>query len=144
MLSGTFSPLEAYELYCLGEEDRAQKLSLPNPFPKENRLLLAAKKATTQLEIREDADNREEISGHIRSIIEYVPGNVAVFFTSYPMMNNYRDVCLASSRKVGKKLCIEPRSADEVPESPGGVLLPGPSRRRSLDGSMRRKAGGRN
>jgi DNA excision repair protein ERCC-2 len=116
MLSGTFSPLEAYELYCLGEEGRAQKLSLPNPFPRENRLLLAAKRATTQLEIREDADNREEISGHIRSLIELVPGNVAVFFTSYPMMNNYRDVCLVSSKKVGKKLCVEPRSADEVPQ----------------------------
>jgi DNA excision repair protein ERCC-2 len=116
MLSGTFSPLEAYELYCLGEEGRAQKLSLPNPFPRENRLLLAAKRATTQLEIREDADNREEISGHIRSLIEHVPGNVAVFFTSYPMMNNYRDVCLVSSQKVGKKLCVEPRSADEVPQ----------------------------
>ena len=104
MLSGTFSPLEAYELYCLGEEGRAEKLSLPNPFPKENRLLLVAKKATTQLEQREDMDNREEISGHVRSLIECVPGNVAVFFTSYPMMNNYRDVCLSSSRKVGKKL----------------------------------------
>jgi DNA excision repair protein ERCC-2 len=60
MLSGTFSPLEAYELYCLGEENRAQKLSLPNPFPKENRLLMAAKKATTQLEIREDVETTRE------------------------------------------------------------------------------------
>lgn len=116
MLSGTFSPLEAYELYCLGEESRATKLNLPNPFPAENRLLLAAKKATSQLEIREDSDNREEISGHIRSIIECVPGNVAIFFTSYPMMNAYRDVCLASCRKASKKLCVEPRSADEVPD----------------------------
>ena len=116
MLSGTFSPLDAYELYCLGEENRAQKLSLPNPFPKENRLLIAAKKATTQLEIREDADNREEISGHIRSIIECVPGNVAIFFTSYPMMNNYKEVCISSCRKAGKKLCVEPRSSDDVPE----------------------------
>jgi DNA excision repair protein ERCC-2 len=115
MLSGTFSPLEAYELYCLGEENRAQKLSLPNPFPKENRLLMAAKKATTQLDIREDADNREQISGHIRSIIECVPGSVAIFFTSYPMMNNYREVCLTSCQKAGKKLCIEPRSSEEVP-----------------------------
>ncbi len=115
MLSGTFSPLEAYELYCLGEENRAQKLSLPNPFPKENRLLMAAKKATTQLDIREDADNREEISGHIESIIECVPGSVAIFFTSYPMMNNYREVCLTSCQKAGKKLCIEPRSSEEVP-----------------------------
>jgi DNA excision repair protein ERCC-2 len=31
-------------------------------------------------------------------------------------MNNYRDVCLVSSKKVGKKLCVEPRSADEVPQ----------------------------
>jgi DNA excision repair protein ERCC-2 len=67
------------------------------------------------LEIREDADNRDEISGHIRSIIECVPGNVAIFFTSYPMMNNYREVCLSSRRKAGKKLCVEPRSSDEVP-----------------------------
>lgn len=116
MLSGTFSPLEAYELYCLGEENRAKKLSLPNPFPRENRLLLASKRATTQLEARDDADNREEITGHIRSIIECVPGNVAIFFTSYPMMNNYRDVCLSSCSLVNKKLCVEPRSADDVPE----------------------------
>ncbi len=116
MLSGTFSPLDAYELYCLGEEGRAETLSLPNPFPKENRLLLAAKKATTQLETRDDADIREEISGHIRSIIECIPGNVAIFFTSYPMMNNYREICLSSCRKVGKQLCPEPRSSDEVPE----------------------------
>lgn len=134
MLSGTFSPLEAYELYCLGEENRAKKLSLPNPFPKENRLLIASEKATTQLEAREDADNRREISEHIKSIIECVPGNVAVFFTSYPMMNNYREACLSSARKAGKKLCIEPRSSEEVPElleeffrlgSRGGGVLTG-------------------
>jgi len=116
MLSGTFSPLEAYELYLLGEENRANKLCLPNPFPRENRLILGARKATTQLEIREDADNREEISGHIRSIIECIPGNVAVFFTSYPMMNAYREVCQSSCRKTGKRLCIEPRSAEDVPQ----------------------------
>lgn len=116
MLSGTFAPLEAYELFCLGEENRAEKLSLPNPFPKENRLILAAKKATSQLEIREDPDIREEITGHIRSIIECVPGNVAIFFTSYPMMNAYRDVCMSSCRVAGKKLCVEPRGSDDVPE----------------------------
>ncbi|OYV09280.1 MAG: hypothetical protein CG437_1223 [Methanosaeta sp. NSP1] len=116
MLSGTFSPLEAYELYLLGQENRATKLSLPNPFPRENRLILGARKATTQLEIREDADNREEISGHIRSLIECVPGNVAVFFTSYPMMNAYREVCQSSCQRAGKKLCIEPRSAEDVPQ----------------------------
>jgi DNA excision repair protein ERCC-2 len=116
MLSGTFSPLEAYELYLLGEEGRAKKLCLPNPFPRENRLILGARKATSQLEVREDSDNREEISGHIRSLIECVPGNVAVFFTSYPMMSAYREVCQSSCRRTGKKLCVEPRSAEDVPQ----------------------------
>lgn len=116
MLSGTFSPLDAYELYCLAEENRAIKLSLPNPFPKENRLLIASEKATTQLESREDAENIREISDHIKSLIECVPGNVAVFFTSYPMMNNYREVCLPSAKRAGKKLCIEPRGSEGVTE----------------------------
>ncbi|NPV62082.1 MAG: ATP-dependent DNA helicase [Methanotrichaceae archaeon] len=133
MLSGTFSPLEAYELYCLGEENRARKLSIPNPFPRENRLLLASERATTQLESREESDNRQEIGGHLESVIECVPGNVAAFFTSYPMMNNYRPLCLASARRVKKRLFTEPRSAEEVPElleefflqgkRGGGVLL---------------------
>ena len=133
MLSGTLSPLNAYELYCLGEMGRAKLVSLPNPFPKENRLLLAAEKASSQLDVREDADNRREMIGHIESLIECVPGNVAVFFTSYPMMNNYREVCLASARKAKKKLCVEPRSSEEVPDlleeffglgrKGGGVLL---------------------
>jgi len=79
-------------------------------------LLLVSKKATTQLETRDDSDNKDEVACHIRSIIELVPGNVAIFFTSYPMMNNYREVCLTSSKKARKKLCIEPRSADEVPQ----------------------------
>lgn len=133
MLSGTFSPLDAYELYFLGVEGRARKISLPNPFPPENRLLLASENATTQLEAREDAENRREISASIESLIECVPGNVAVFFTSYSMMNRYRDVCQASADASGKKLFLEPRSSEEVPELleeffrqghlQGGVLL---------------------
>jgi DNA excision repair protein ERCC-2 len=133
MLSGTFSPLGAYELYLLGEEGRAEKLSLPNPFPKVNRLLIASERATTELEKREEAENRREMEEHIRSLIELVPGNVAVFFTSYPLMNSYKHLCQASARRAGKRLCIEPRSTEEVPEileeffglagREGGVLL---------------------
>ncbi|NYT02865.1 MAG: ATP-dependent DNA helicase [Methanosarcinales archaeon] len=114
MLSGTFSPLDAYELYCLGQENRARKLSLPNPFPPENRLLLVSARATTQLEAREDMDNRQEIADHIEAIIQMVPGNVAVFFTSYSMMNSYRELCKKAARRAGKKLYLEPRSSEEV------------------------------
>lgn len=133
MLSGTFSPMNAYELYFLGEENRAKLLSLPNPFPAKNRLLLSSEQATTQLESRDNAENRREIAGHIEAIIEEVPGNVAVFFTSYSMMNGFLDVCSRSAKKAGKQIFVEPRSADEVPavldgffrqgRRKGGVLL---------------------
>lgn len=133
MLSGTFSPMDAYELYYFGEENRARQLSLPNPFPKENRLLLASEQATTQLEARDDAENRHEIAGHIEVLIEEVPGNVAIFFTSYSMMNGFIDVCSRSAKNAGKQIFVEPRSADEVPavldgffrqgKRKGGVLL---------------------
>ncbi|MBN1323332.1 MAG: ATP-dependent DNA helicase [Methanotrichaceae archaeon] len=115
MLSGTLSPLEAYELYCLGEEGRATKLSLPNPFPRENRLLMVAKRATTRLGSREDADNRREITSHIGAVVMGVPGNVALFFTSYAMMNSYREFALAYARKANKRLFSEPRAAEDVP-----------------------------
>lgn len=133
MLSGTFSPLDAYELYCLGQEKRASLLTLPNPFPAQNRLLLVAKVATTQLDSREDAVNRREITGHIQAVIKTVPGNVAVFFTSYSMMSHYSESCGQAARQVGKKMFIEPRSSEEVPDvlkqffrqgfGRGGVLL---------------------
>jgi DNA excision repair protein ERCC-2 len=133
MLSGTFSPLDAYELYCLSEADRAKKLSLPNPFPAENRLLMVSELATTQLQDRDDPENRREIAAYIESLIEEVPGNVAVFFTSYSMMNGYTEVCRRSANRAGKALFVEPRSAEEVPtildefflkgKGKGGVLL---------------------
>ena len=115
MLSGTLSPLEAYELYLLAEKDRAKKISLPNLFPPENRLLLVAKTATTQLEKRDESGNKREITEHIEAIIEEVAGNVAVFFTSYSMMNQYEATCKAAARKVGKMLYSEPRNAEDVP-----------------------------
>jgi len=133
MLSGTFSPLEAYELYLFGEEGRARKLSLPNPFPAENRLILAASQATTQLEARDDSSNQKEIAEHIQAIIETVPGNVALFFTSYSMMSSLVPICQKSARRAAKRIFREPRLAEEVPSmldefflqgrKRGGVLL---------------------
>ncbi len=116
MLSGTLSPPDAYELYFLGEKDRAKKISLPNPFPSANRLLMVAKTATTQLEKRDEAQNRREITEHVEAVIEEVPGNVAVFFTSYSMMNQYDKTCKVAARRVGKMLYSEPRNAEDVPD----------------------------
>ncbi|MHC1597876.1 MAG: ATP-dependent DNA helicase [Methermicoccaceae archaeon] len=115
MLSGTLSPLPAYELYFFAQENRAEKLSLTNSFPAENRLVLVSKTATTLSSRRTDAHNVSEIKGHLRGLIEGVEGNVALYFTSYGMLEQYRAFCEQCARGAGKRLFCEPREARRIP-----------------------------
>ncbi len=133
MLSGTLSPLHAYELYLFGQEDRAEKLSLSNSFPPENRLVLVSKNATTLSSKRTDAHNISEIKGHIRALIEGVDGNVALYFTSYGMLEQYRAFCEQCAQGANKRTFCEGREARRIPRllreffasagEGGGVLL---------------------
>lgn len=132
IMSGTLSPLDAYETYFFGESGRAEKLQLPNPFPPANRLLIAADRATSRLSQRNTPENKDEIRGHIRSVVEHVPGNVAVFFTAYNLMQEYQSYVEEIATGVGKDVYVEPQDAEEVPDlldgffegsRRGGVLL---------------------
>lgn len=133
MLSGTLSPIDAYELYFFGESGRAQKLVLPNSFPASNRLVLASKSATTLSSMRNDPHNIAEIEGHIRGLIEGVDGNVALYFTSYGMLEQYRRFCEQCASKSHKRVFIEPKETKAIPRllseffdcasGRGGVLL---------------------
>ena len=114
LISGTLSPAEAYELYYFGRNGRSEILTIPNQFPKKKRLVLGAKDATTQSSYRNDANNRREIELHISALIKEVSGNVAVYFTSYSMMEQYLDYCEEMSHKSGKKLYTEPKESGEV------------------------------
>lgn len=116
LISGTLSPVNAYELYYFGRNGRAEILTIPNQFPKEKRLVLGAKNATTQSSYRNDAGNRKEIELHISAVIRGVSGNVAVYFTSYSMMEQYVDYCEEMAYESGKKLYIEPKEAELLPE----------------------------
>lgn len=115
MISGTLSPPQAYELYYFGNNGRATILTLPNQFPPENRLILAASRATTQSSLRNDPDNVAEIQQHLDSFIWGVPGNVVVYFTSYGMLDGYLDFCTESATSAGKRIYQEPRESRHVP-----------------------------
>jgi len=115
MISGTLSPPQAYELYYFGNNGRATILTLPNQFPPENRLILAARKATTQSSLRNEPDNVAEIQQHLDSFITGVPGNVVVYFTSYGMLDGYLDFCTESATSAGKRIYQEPRESRHVP-----------------------------
>ncbi|HID27119.1 MAG TPA: ATP-dependent DNA helicase [Methanosarcinales archaeon] len=115
MISGTFSPTRAYELYYFGKVGRAEILSLPNTFPKENRLILGAKSATTQSSYRNSPENKKEIEKCIKSAIIGIKGNVALWFTSYEMMYQYSNYCKAMAKKAKKTVFIEPKEAERVP-----------------------------
>ena len=116
MISGTLSPPDAYELYYFGKSGRAEILTIPNQFPKEKRLVLGAKNATTQSAYRNDAENRREIEFHISALIKGVSGNVAIYFTSYFMMDQYLEYCERMADESGKILYTEPRESKHVPD----------------------------
>ena len=116
MISGTLSPMKDYELYYFGKNGRAELLSIPNQFPKKNRLVLGAKSATTQAAYRNNAENRREIEFHISALIKGVSGNVAIYFTSYFMMDQYLEYCERMTEDSGKILYIEPRESKQVPD----------------------------
>ncbi|MCD4809456.1 MAG: ATP-dependent DNA helicase [Methanosarcinales archaeon] len=114
MISGTFSPPEAYELYYFAKNGRATIITLPNQFPPENRLVLTASRATTQSSLRDDRDNVTEIQQHLEAFIAGVPGNVVVYFTSYNLLNQYMDICTTVAKAAGKQIYLEPRDSKEV------------------------------
>jgi DNA excision repair protein ERCC-2 len=115
MLSGTLSPAEAYELYYFGKNGRATIIKLPNQFPPENRLILAASSATTQSSRRNDPDNVAEIQRNLDAFIKGVPGNVVVYFTSYSLLDQYLDDCTSYAQTAGKRIYLEPRESEQVP-----------------------------
>lgn len=92
MMSGTFRPLKLYT-DLLGFED-AQQLTFTNPFPKHNALHLVVPETTTRYQDRSDK-MFDDIAKHCSTIINSVPGNTAIFFPSYYLLQQIepRIVC---------------------------------------------------
>jgi DNA excision repair protein ERCC-2 len=136
LISGTLSPVESFRKYYFGNGN-VTTLSLPNAFPKENRLVACASDITTAYSMRQNKDNTNRIAGYIRAFSS-LKGNRAIYFPSYQILETYADLTTRDIR--GKKVFVEPRDAAGA----GAALtefLSLPSRRES--GVMFAVAGGK-
>jgi len=89
-MSGTLIPVGMY-MDVLGlKPERTELREYVSPFPKENRLLLLVPGVTTKFSERSDYMYRR-YAGIISEIATEIPGNLAVFFPSYKVMNSVRE-----------------------------------------------------
>lgn len=107
LISGTLSPVESFRKYYFGNGN-VITLSLPNAFPKENRLIACANDITTAYSMRQNKDNTNRITGYIRAF-SALKGNRAIYFPSYQILETYAELTRHDIR--GKKVYIEPRDA---------------------------------
>ncbi len=118
LISGTLTPLRSYrQLYfrSVPSDYPISTFSLPNHFPKKNRLLLGTSDITSAFSMRQSHENIQRIVSYILTFCE-IPGNLGVWFPSYQMLELVtREVEVHIHER---ELCIEPRDNSEA-----GALL---------------------
>ncbi|MGP8329351.1 MAG: helicase C-terminal domain-containing protein [Methanosarcinaceae archaeon] len=102
MMSGTFFPVEDYELYYFGNNDRSEKCTLPNSFKSENRLVIGVTDVNTTLNCRNDSAIISNYEKCIKTIVK-THGNLGVFYHSYAYKKKYKKFILKSTNEVGKE-----------------------------------------
>ncbi len=86
LMSGTLSPTVMYK-DILGFPSSTIEKSFESPFPKNNRLTMVVPKTTTKYSARSE-EQYKEIAKITAEICNSVPGNTAVFFPSYRVMED--------------------------------------------------------
>ncbi|HOB07147.1 MAG TPA: helicase C-terminal domain-containing protein, partial [Methanoculleus sp.] len=109
LISGTLSPIESYRRYYFGDLP-VTTISLPNAFPPENRRILCAEDITTAYSMRRNTQNLARTEDYITTFAT-LPGNLAVYFPSYDLLNNFAERC--ANRIRSKRIYIESRNAQE-------------------------------
>ncbi|MCI4366876.1 MAG: ATP-dependent DNA helicase, partial [Thermoplasmata archaeon] len=108
-LSGTLAPLEEYR-DSLGLSETTRCLSVPSPFPPENRLMFFDASVTTRYEdLQTDASAIPRLADRLSEVIEALPKRIAVFFPSFDLMDRVLSAGLASA--LPRNAVIETRQA---------------------------------
>jgi DNA excision repair protein ERCC-2 len=95
-MSGTLAPFEEYR-DALGLPLETQSLSVPFPFPPENRRLFYDAEVTTRFEeVRANPRTLERLADRIAGILELLPVKTAVFFPSFQLMDRVLAAGLAA------------------------------------------------
>ncbi|HKL98042.1 MAG TPA: ATP-dependent DNA helicase, partial [Methanocorpusculum sp.] len=110
LISGTLSPVDSYKKYYFGEMP-VKTLSLPNSFPKENRMILGTLDITTAFSKRQNPENTQAIIEYILAFAK-LPGNSAIYFPSYQLQSRFAEACQSKIRN--KQVFIEPRESSEA------------------------------
>ena len=85
VMSGTLTPTEMYR-DLLGMEKNCKAIEYNSPFPRKNRLNLVIPKTTTKYTSR-SPQQFKNIAEICAEIVNTVPGNTAIFFPSYYLLN---------------------------------------------------------
>ncbi len=110
LISGTLSPVESFRKFYFSDTP-VTTLSLPNAFPKENRLVACANDITTAYSMRQNRENSQKVVEYIRAF-SALRGNRAIYFPSYQILETYAE--LAAPHLRGRQLFIEPRDAADA------------------------------
>jgi len=84
-LSATLSPIEFYRDLLGFDRDRFEHLTLPSPFPTENRRVVIDDSVATVY--RRRAENYQPIARRLSALAESVPGNCLALFPSYKFLD---------------------------------------------------------
>ena len=110
LISGTLSPVEGFRKYYFGDL-AVTTLSLPNAFPRENRLICGATDITTAYSMRQNKENTGRVVGYI-SAFGSLKGNRAVYFPSYQILESYAELAVPLLK--GRKVFVEPRASADA------------------------------
>lgn len=119
-MSGTLHPTESYAEYFFGgdcQED-IEEISLPNTFPTQNRRLMLCQDVTSAYAATSrnhgDNDNNRRIYEYVKEFVR-LPGNLAIFFPSYYMLDTYsKKMMYDRDLSRDKRIYVEPRNAREA------------------------------
>jgi DNA excision repair protein ERCC-2 len=126
-LSATLSPTEFYRDLLGFDPERTANLSVPSPFPPENRRLVIDDSVATLW--RKRPENYPRIAANLAEFAERVPGHCLALFPSYQFLNEVSQrLTLKNKRVVIQRSAGTDRERDEILEGlrsalAGDVLL---------------------
>jgi DNA excision repair protein ERCC-2 len=101
LMSGFLSPQAVYRDLMLYNTDDVCLKEFDSPFPRENRLILAAEDVSSEFKKRTGV-MLEKWKNYVEAVSRATPGNLAVFFTSYGLMHE-----VARLIKTGRRAIME-------------------------------------
>jgi len=108
LMSATLRPAE-YHRDLLGlAADRLRVHEAPSPFPPENREVVLATRVSTAW--RDRSAHRDKTAGLVQKLMDAVPGNVAVYYSSFDFMASL----IALLDPEGRDVLVQERGMDDT------------------------------